>query len=117
MHRGLFLFALLCGAAEAYAGFAQPVAQPLRVHSTTLRRPASAAVRMHLPVEAAADAMNAASTSLATSAASLPASLLLSEALDGLQGFATNPLILLLPIGGGTIVAGLIIFVLVKSAG
>ena len=56
--------------------------------------------------------------SLAASfATSLPSAVLLSDAVDTLQGFAMNPLILLLPIGAGTLVAAGIIYILVKSAG
>ena len=43
--------------------------------------------------------------------------LLLGAVAQGVAGFATNPLILLLPIGAGTLVAAIIIFILVKSAG
>ena len=49
--------------------------------------------------------------------AALPSSLLLSDAFDMISGFAGSPLILLLPIGAGTLVASIIIFILVKSAG
>ena len=52
----------------------------------------------------------------ASVSASLPSSVLVSDVFDGLQGFATSPLILLVPIGAGTLVAALIIYVLVKSA-
>ena len=54
---------------------------------------------------------------LVDAAASLPSTLLLSDAVDAISGFATNPLILLVPISAGGIVASIIIYILVKSAG
>ena len=59
----------------------------------------------------------AAAVALSTS---LPSSLLLSDVastLEGLNSLDKNPLILLVPIGAGTVVAGIIIYILVKSAG
>jgi len=54
----------------------------------------------------------------ASALTSLPTTLLAdSSPLDFLVAFANSPAILLLPIGAGSVVAGLIIFVLVKSAG
>mmetsp|Transcript_14061 Transcript_14061/g.23317 ORF Transcript_14061/g.23317 Transcript_14061/m.23317 type:complete len:110 (+) Transcript_14061:66-395(+) len=43
--------------------------------------------------------------------------ILLADVIDAIAGFADSPLILLLPIGAGTLVACVIIFILVKSAG
>ena len=53
----------------------------------------------------------------ASASTALPATLLLSDVVEQLQGFGGSPLILLLPIGVGTLVASGIIYVLVKSAG
>lgn len=48
----------------------------------------------------------------------LPTDLLAdSSPLDFLAAFANSPFILLVPIGAGALVAGIIIFILVKSAG
>ena len=77
---------------------------------------------MALPLPAAADSTAswllespvgaAVSTSLDNT------SLQLSEgAFDLLQAFAGSPAILLVPIGGGLVIASIIIFILVKSAG
>ena len=41
----------------------------------------------------------------------------ISDAFDLISGFANSPLILLVPIGAGTLVAAIIIYVLVKAAG
>ena len=48
---------------------------------------------------------------------SLPSTVLVADLVDAISGFASSPLILLVPIGAGTLVAAAIIYVLVKSAG
>ncbi len=53
----------------------------------------------------------------AAAGAGLPTSAVLADVLDVVQGFADSPLILLVPIGAGTLVASIIIAILVKSAG
>ena len=54
----------------------------------------------------------------AAAATAAPATaLLVADVLDTLQGFAGSPLLLLVPIGAGTLVASIIIYLLVKSAG
>ena len=47
----------------------------------------------------------------------LPSAALVADVFDGLSSIADSPLILLVPIGGGTLVAMVIIYILVKSAG
>ncbi len=47
----------------------------------------------------------------------LPSTVLVADLIDIVQGFADSPLILLIPIGAGAAVAGIIMYVLVKSAG
>ena len=49
--------------------------------------------------------------------ASLPTTTAVADIVDNVAAFADSPAILLLPIGAGAVVAGLIIFVLVKAAG
>ena len=49
--------------------------------------------------------------------ASLPTTAAVADIVDNVAAFADSPAILLLPIGAGAVVAGLIIFVLVKAAG
>ena len=78
-------------------------AVPQRANAVTMLAPLP-------PHEAAAVALST----------SLPSSLLLSDVastLEGLNSLDKNPLILLVPIGAGTVVAGIIIYILVKSAG
>ena len=48
---------------------------------------------------------------------SLPTTTAVADIVDNVAAFAGSPAILLLPIGAGAVVAGLIIFVLVKAAG
>ena len=98
---------LACLVAGAHAALVQPTRLPC-----ARRAVARAAAPTMLVPEALAPLDAAASVS-----ASLPSSVLVSDVFDGLQGFATSPLILLVPIGAGTLVAALIIYVLVKSAG
>ena len=72
-----------------------------------------AVTQMQMPFDGAT-----ALESMATALTPLPSTLLAdSSPLDFLIGFDTNPLILLVPISAGSVVAALIIFVLVKSAG
>ena len=47
----------------------------------------------------------------------LPTTTAVADIVDNVAAFADSPAILLLPIGAGAVVAGLIIFVLVKAAG
>ena len=87
----------------------QPSAQLLR-SSLSMH---SASAQMQMPLDGAI-----AWESTATACASFSSTLLAdSSPLDFLIGFDTNPLILLVPISAGSLVAALIIFVLVKSAG
>ena len=44
-------------------------------------------------------------------------SVLVADAFDLIAGFANSPLVLLVPIGAGSLVAAAIIYILVKSAG
>ena len=95
---------LLCFIAVAHAAFVAPPTRLPCVRSATPR--AAPAVSMVVPPPPLVDA-----------AASLPSTLLLSDAVDAISSFATNPLILLVPISAGGIVASIIIYILVKSAG
>lgn len=87
---------------------------PLLARSGMAMR-APAAATMQMPLEPPAMAhLESAAAALTT----LPSTLLADDnPLSFLVGFDTNPLILLLPIGAGTLVASAIIWVLVKSAG
>ena len=104
-------WAILAGliVACSHAALVQPArltrarAVPQRANAVTMLAPLP-------PHEAAAVALST----------SLPSSLLLSDVastLEGLNSLDKNPLILLVPIGAGTVVAGIIIYILVKSAG
>ena len=69
---------------------------------------------MQMPLDSlAAPQLESAAAALTT----LPSTLLADSPLDFLVGFDTSPLILLVPIGAGSLVAAAIIWVLVKSAG
>ena len=103
-------WAILAGliVACSHAALVQPArltrarAVPQRANAVTMLAP--------LPPHEAAIALST----------SLPSSLLLSDVastLEGLNSLDKNPLILLVPIGAGTVVAGIIIYILVKSAG
>mgnify|MGYP004388443201 CR=1 FL=1 len=82
---------------------------PVCLTAARSRVPTRAPPRMaHLPLEQAASSLGS---------VALPTSLLTSDAFDAIAGFADSPAILLLPIGGGILVASLIILILVKSAG
>lgn len=104
---------LVCWLSLAH-GFA-PAAQMPLVKSAA--RSASA-VKMHLPI---ADALPLHAAPLDALVPSLPSAMLVSDAVGdfsgALSGFAGSPLILLLPIGAGTLIASIIIFILVKAAG
>jgi hypothetical protein len=90
---------------ETISAFVVQPATQLLGSSLPLAR--GAAMQMQMPLESAATALT-----------SLPSTLLAdSSPLDFLVGFDTNPLILLVPMGAGSLVAALIIFILVKSAG
>ena len=115
----LFLAAALVSVSDALIA-GGPAYQMLRARSDLGRRSSGSA--MALPLPAAADSTAswllespvgaAVSTSLDNT------SLQLSEgAFDLLQAFAGSPAILLVPIGGGLVIASIIIFILVKSAG
>lgn len=54
---------------------------------------------------------------LAPAAQALPSSVLIGDVFDAISGFAGSPAILLVPISAGALIAGLIILILVKSAG
>lgn len=64
-----------------------------------------------------AAAAPAAANYAASAAAVLPSSLLIADIVDTISGVANSPLVLLIPIGGGSLVAAIIIYILVKSAG
>ena len=69
---------------------------------------------MQMPLDSMATApFQSAAAALTT----LPSTLIADSPLDFLSGLDTSPLILLLPIGAGSLVAAAIIFVLVKAAG
>jgi hypothetical protein len=106
----LLLAALACAQA-ALVG--QPMA---RVSSRSVPLAARRGIPSMLAPELLDAAMpqNAATTATAVS---LPATILVSDIIDTLQGFANSPLILLIPIGAGLAVASVIIFILVKAAG
>ena len=105
--RGMFVALLSLETISAFV--VQPTTHLLR-SSLTMH---SASVQMQMPLDGAI-----AWESTATACASFPSTLLAdSSPLDFLIGFDTNPLILLVPMGAGSLVAALIIFVLVKSAG
>ena len=101
MSRATLALVLACAVACADAFAA---VQPARLPCARSVAPRAAATSMLAPVPLDA-------------AASLPSTLLLSDTLDALQGFVGSPLILLIPIGAGSLVAAGIIWVLVKSAG
>ena len=105
--RGMFVALLSLETISAFV--VQPTTQLLR-SSLTMH---SASVQMQMPLDGAISW-----ESTATACASFSSTLLAdSSPLDFLIGFDTNPLILLVPMGAGSLVAALIIFVLVKSAG
>ena len=106
--RGMFVALLSLETISAFV--VQPTTHLLR-SSLTMH---SASVQMQMPLDGAI-----AWESTATACASFFPSTLLADSspLDFLIGFDTNPLILLVPMGAGSLVAALIIFVLVKSAG
>ena len=105
--RGMFVALLSLETMSAFV--VQPTTQ-LRRSSLTMH---SASVQMQMPLDG-----SIAWESTATACASFSSTLLAdSSPLDFLIGFDTNPLILLVPMGAGSLVAALIIFVLVKSAG
>ena len=98
-------------AACLIAGANAAMMQPTRLPCARSVAPRAAAPNMLVPPPA----LDVAATSFTATA--LPATLLLGDAFDALQGVSGSPVILLLPIGAGSLVAAAIIYILVKAAG
>jgi hypothetical protein len=111
MNRVTLLSALCCIAFTQ--GFAPAARLPCA--QSGVRTPS--AVAMHVPVAEVLPFDPPALLDAATTASSMPSSLLIGDVLESIAGFATSPLVLLLPIGAGSLVAAIIIYILVKSAG
>ena len=127
MHsRGAILLCLGCACSLA-AAFSTPAAPSLGVRargSAPLQRSAPAAVSMTMPLPDAAALLPPAQllpafdhSEIAASSAVQTSTVLIGDAFDIISGFANSPAVLLVPIGAGSLVAGLIIFILVKAAG
>ena len=102
----LHLVLLACLAAGTHAFLVQP-AQLARSRPAPASRTSAPAMVVPPMVD----------ETLSTAVAALPSTVMLSDVMDAVAGFAGSPLILLVPIGAGTLVACGIIFVLVKAAG
>jgi hypothetical protein len=99
--------------AAAFLGCATAFVQPARLACAPTAASRAPGASMLAPVDPL-PLLDAAATS---AAASMPATMLLGDAFDALSGFLGSPAILLIPIGAGSLVASLIIWVLVKAAG
>ena len=102
-------FLVLCAVLSASAFHAAPAHRQVPLSS---RRSVRAAPAMSAPL---ALATQLAATPI-SGALPLPSVLVAEGVFDLIEGFAGSPLVLLVPIGAGTLVAFGIIFVLVKSA-
>ena len=86
------------------------VQPPTRLPCARSAAPRAASPSMLLPPIP----LDVAASSVSTS---LPSTVLVSDAFELITSFGNSPFVLLIPIGAGTLVASLIIWVLVKSAG
>lgn len=100
---------VLCAVLSASAFHAAPV------HRAPLssRRSVRAAPAMSAPLDFATQL---AATPISGAELPLPSVLMAEGVFDLIEGFASSPLVLLIPIGAGGLVAFGVIFVLVKSA-
>ena len=103
-------FLVLCAVLSASAFHAAPAHRQAPLSS---RRSVRAAPAMSAPL---ALATQLAATPISGAELPLPSVLVAEGVFDLIEGFAGSPLVLLVPIGAGTLVAFGVIFVLVKSA-
>ena len=103
-------FLLLCAVLSASAWHAAPVHRQTLLSS---RRAVRAAPAMSAPLDLATQL---AVTPISGAELPMPSVLVAEGIFDLLEAFAGSPLVLLIPIGAGGLVAFGIIFVLVKSA-
>jgi len=112
LHTRALLFQLALSIACAHAALIRGSMHPASALGASRR----SAPIMFTPLGASGFEPPSAAAAAAATAA-LPASVLVGDIADVLQGFAGSPLILLVPMGAGALVASIIIFILVKSAG
>ena len=100
---------MLCAVLSASAFHAAPAHRQVPLSRGSVR----AAPAMSAPLDLATQL---AATPISGAELPLPSALVAEGIFDVLEGFVGSPLILLVPIGAGSLVAFGIIFVLVKSA-